>query len=246
MSERCAWYAIVGPLLVKQTPNEVNIPIFGCYQVTCFTHDELALLWRIRAKYRQHLKGFLNKCLWRCGYFSNLDSSSTISSWRTIRSWVSLAHESTTSGFNSLHLPLRQISCWILIRCIMNPCQQSTLIKHCKRNAYLYVTKARVCLNQALHLQSSILSFQSWKRCTCLNPNTFVLPPLCQALLRVQWGQVVRQVQGVHGLHWYQELPVSQAHPERREEKITKHPNEALFVDCFLRIYNVDFWNMFF
>lgn len=65
------------------------------------------------------------------------------------------------------------------------------------------------------------------------NPNTFVLPPLCQALLQVQWGQVVRQVQGVHGLHWYQELPVSQAHPERREEKITKHPNEALFVDFF-------------
>lgn len=46
-----------------------------------------------------------------CG--SNLDSSSTVSSRRTVRSRVSLSHGNTTSGIISLHLPPAQMSCWI-------------------------------------------------------------------------------------------------------------------------------------
>lgn len=46
-----------------------------------------------------------------CG--SNLDSSSTVSSRRTVRSRVSLSHDNTTSGIISLHLPPAQMSCRI-------------------------------------------------------------------------------------------------------------------------------------
>lgn len=48
------------------------------------------------------------------GCVPNLDSNSTISSRRTIRSWVSLSDDKTTSGV-SFHLPPGRTPCWILI-----------------------------------------------------------------------------------------------------------------------------------
>lgn len=65
---------------------------------------------------------------------SHLNSSSTISSRRTIRSRVSLVDNNTILDLNNL--PPSQMSCWIMMSCIINPAPtkpiNNTLQTQCK------------------------------------------------------------------------------------------------------------------
>lgn len=97
-STRSAWSArstsstSVTTITLQHREHRTNVPVFG------------VLFW---------LAFFLSR-------FSHLDSSRTISSRRTIRSRVSLSDDSTILSVNSFHIPQSQMSCWMLISCIMN------------------------------------------------------------------------------------------------------------------------------
>lgn len=162
----------------------------------------------------------------------HLNSSSTISSRRTIRSRVSLVDNNTILDLNNL--PPSQMSCWIMMSCIINPAPtkpiNNTLQTQCK---CIHDADRRVFFNQC-GLLNNTLPFQSDTHTQCV---LTIFWPLCQALLQVQWVQVVPQVQGVRGRRCHRDLPAFQARPGRRGE------NSLLHLNCFFfNIMNLKPW----
>lgn len=66
------------------------------------------------------------------------------------------------------------------------------------------------------------------------------LSPLYQALRQDQSDQVVQQVQGVHGPHLNQDLPVSQVHPRNKTRDPVTKCETVVFTLFNLKIINCE------